>query len=290
YVGESLRWLLAKGKTRRAGQTVARIASFNKIANPVSGDEHSLLSEYKVHCKKHHSSYLALVRTPEMCRRTICLSLVLFGVNFGYFGMTYNNAELAGDRYLNFFLGSLTETIAYGAGGFVVMRFGRKRTLFACLLSGSVCCLLSGVISRSGGWNDNFIVIFSVLGRLAMAACFCACDTFTAELFPTIVRNMGMGVCSLVGRVGSALAPQVSGLRDVAFAQLPPLIFAAAAFVGAMVILLLPETVGQRLPDTVEDVERSGAKPGPQDAHTSQSKLNGKPGVQVQSAQLVNHV
>ncbi|GFR80101.1 organic cation transporter protein [Elysia marginata] len=189
-----------------------------------------------------------------------------FGVNMGYFGMTYNNAELAGNRHLNFFLGSITETIAYILGAFVVVRFGRKRSLFACLLLGSLCCLISGVITRSGGINDILVTIFSVLGRFAMAACYCASDTFTAELFPTIVRsvlvlsrNTGVGVSTLVGRSGSALAPQISALRHVAFAQLPPLIFASVAFASAMLILLLPDTTGQRLPDTIEDVEQTWA-------------------------------
>ncbi|GFR78689.1 solute carrier family 22 member 7 [Elysia marginata] len=122
FVGESLRWLLAKGKTQRASKAVEHMSALNKVANPVSGDDHSVLAEYQVHCEKHHSSYLALVRTPQMCRRTFSLSVILFGVNFGYFGMTYNNAELAGDRYLNFFLGSITETIAYVTGAFVVVR------------------------------------------------------------------------------------------------------------------------------------------------------------------------
>ncbi|GFR78685.1 organic cation transporter-like protein [Elysia marginata] len=70
---------------------------------------------------------------------------------------------------------------------------------------------------------------------------------------------MGVGLCTLFGRLGSALAPQVSALRYVAFAQLPPLIFAAFAFSGAMLVLLLPETNGQRLPDTIEDVEEQSS-------------------------------
>ncbi|GFO34095.1 solute carrier family 22 member 6-a [Plakobranchus ocellatus] len=257
YVGESPRWLLARGKTQRASLVVERIASFNKIDNPVEEKDHSHLSEYTVHGEEHSSSYLALVRTPQMRRRTLSLSVVLFGVNIGYFGMTYNNAELAGDKYLNFFLGSVAETVAYAFGAFVVVRYGRKRPLFVYLLSGSVCCLLSGVISRSGATNNVLVTIFSILGRFSLAACFCASDTFTAELFPTVVRSMGVGVCTFVARLGSTLAPLISALRTVTFSQLPPLVFAAFAFAGAMVILLLPETLTQDLPDTVDDVENN---------------------------------
>ncbi|GFR80097.1 solute carrier family 22 member [Elysia marginata] len=77
YVGESLRWMLAKGKTRRASRAVRRMSTFNEVTNPISEDDHSVLAVYKVHCEKHHSSYLALVRTPQMCRRTISLSFLL---------------------------------------------------------------------------------------------------------------------------------------------------------------------------------------------------------------------
>lgn len=45
-------------------------------------------------------------------------------------------------------------------------------------------------------------------GKLAITASFTVLYVFTAELFPTNARHSMIGVCSTIGRMGSALAPQ----------------------------------------------------------------------------------
>ena len=50
---------------------------------------------------------------------------------------------------------------------------------------------------------------------------FGICYIYTAELFPTVVRNNAVAVASMFARVGSMLAPVISGMLDkVCFAKL----------------------------------------------------------------------
>ena len=66
-----------------------------------------------------------------------------------------------------------------------------------------------GVILTSLGTN-----IAAFIGKFASSAVFCALFTFSAELFPTEVRSMGVSVTSMIGRIGSVVAPFLNMLID----------------------------------------------------------------------------
>lgn len=82
---------------------------------------------------------------------------------------------------------------------------------------------------------------------------------FAGELFPTVVRNIGIGSASTVARIGSMVAPFVAGLSGVAY-WLPPVIFGGFPIIGAILVVFLPETQGAPLPETIEDGENFGKK------------------------------
>lgn len=77
---------------------------------------------------------------------------------------------------------------------------------------------------------------------------------YSSELFPTVVRNMGMGVSSMSMRVGSMVAPFVANL-DTTILWLPTLVFGAVPLVAGLIVLLLPETKGRALPDSLKEAQ-----------------------------------
>ena len=48
-----------------------------------------------------------------------------------------------------------------------------------------------------------------LLGRFGITASFGAIDVYSAELFPTALRNTGLAVCSVGSRFGGILAPML---------------------------------------------------------------------------------
>ena len=50
-----------------------------------------------------------------------------------------------------------------------------------------------------------------ISGKFGASASFSIIYMYTAELYPTEIRGTAMGLCSVLGRVGSILAPQVRG-------------------------------------------------------------------------------
>ena len=61
---------------------------------------------------------------------------------------------------------------------------------------------------------------------------------------------MGMGFCVVVSRLGTILAPYLLLLGRYA-----PCFFGVSALVSGLAALLLPETLGQPMPETLQDGE-----------------------------------
>ena len=77
------------------------------------------------------------------------------------------------------------------------------------------------------------------------------------ELFPTSVRQSGIGFATLISQTISIGGPYVIflGATDL---KLPYLVMFLICTVGAFAVSLLPETVGASLPQTLEEASVFG--------------------------------
>jgi hypothetical protein len=105
--------------------------------------------------------------------------------------------------------------------------FGRRGPLIAyLLLSGAICVAIvcvktfvrppsaSASPSPAGSWDAAGLVTgLALVGKAAIVSCFCTIFIYSSELFPTVIRSVGVGSCTFFGRVGSLLAPQVRSRR-----------------------------------------------------------------------------
>ncbi|KAJ8361579.1 hypothetical protein SKAU_G00181040 [Synaphobranchus kaupii] len=139
-----------------------------------------------------------------------------------------------------FFIG-----VMIGAAVFGVLsdRFGRKSMLLVAYLSSITFGLAS----------------IAVLGKATSEASVTTAYLYTTELYPTVVRQNGMGYTAVMARLGVSIAPLIALLEDV-WKLLPELIFCTMAIISGLVACLLPETKNVRLPETIEDIEQSGSR------------------------------
>jgi len=77
-------------------------------------------------------------------------------------------------------------------------------------------------------------------------------------MYPTEIRSTAVGTSSLCGRIGGILAPQIASLSSV-YTPLPLIIMGSGSLVGGILVyLFLPETLGKKLPESMDDALQLG--------------------------------
>ena len=80
---------------------------------------------------------------------------------------------------------------------------------------------------------------------------------FGGELYPTVVRGVGIGLASFLGGIGLTLIPFINYL-GTQWLVLPIVMMGSFSIAGGIVTLKLPETLGAKLPQTLEEGEDFG--------------------------------
>ncbi|XP_036327579.1 putative transporter B0252.3 [Rhagoletis pomonella] len=115
---------------------------------------------------------------------------------------------------------------------------------------------ITALVGRNHGAAE--LVLF-LIGKLAITCSFQILYFFTSEIFPTNVRNSLLSFCSMVGRIGSMLAPQAPLLANY-YEYAPQILFAIFALISGTLTLLFPETTDKVLPTTLQDAEHLNDK------------------------------
>ncbi|XP_035673682.1 organic cation transporter protein-like isoform X2 [Branchiostoma floridae] len=255
---ESPRWLMASGKVEETKTTIKRAARMNGVVIPdkvydlingnITSDQNTQSTEIT---GRRLYSILDLVRTPTMRKNTLITAFTWFAINAIYFGLSLGAPELPGDPYLNFILGSCSEIISILLAWSTMDRWGRKPPIIASLILAGVSCGATAAVPKDL-WQVS--TGLAIVGRFGVSVTYSILPVYSAEVFPTVVRNMGIGTVSMIGRAGGILAPFVALLGKY-WAPLPLLTFGVLSFLNGVAILALPETLGVPLPNTLEDAE-----------------------------------
>ncbi|XP_016353447.1 solute carrier family 22 member 4-like [Sinocyclocheilus anshuiensis] len=70
-----------------------------------------------------------------------------------------------------------------------------------------------------------------------------------------VVRNMAMGTCSMTARIGSIVSPFIIYLGNY-YKYIPYIVIGSLAVFSGLITLLLPETKGKVLPETIVQMQR----------------------------------
>ncbi|KAM8777948.1 solute carrier family 22 member 7 isoform 1-T1 [Rhynchonycteris naso] len=256
WVPESARWLLTQGRVKEAQGYLLRCARLN--GRPVGEDSLGLEALRKVAAAEQvvrRPSYLDLFRTPRIRYISLCCMVVWFGVNVSYYGQSLDLLGLGLNLYQTQLLFGAVELPSKLVVYLSVRHAGRRPTQAAMLLGAALS--LGGrllLTSEMVYWST----VLAVLGKGFSEGAFTTAYLFTSEMYPTVLRQTGLGLTALVGRLGGSLAPLVT-LLDGIWLPLPKLVYAGIALIASCTALLLPETRRAQLPETIQDVERKSA-------------------------------
>ncbi|XP_055716130.1 organic cation transporter protein-like [Phlebotomus papatasi] len=256
FIPESARWLLSKRRKEDAIANIQKAAAENKVTIPTEVLDNLIEPETKEDIDKPAPSLFDLFKYPNLRKKSLLIFFDWF-VNSGtYYGLSWNTNNLGGNILLNFVISGAVEIPAYTFLLLTLNRWGRKTILCGCMLMAGTMLLLTMAVPEDKNW---LIILLAMLGKLAITASYGTIYIFSAEQFPTVIRNVGLGAASMVARFGGILAPYINFLGDI-WKPFPMIIFGAMAFAGGLLSLFLPETLNQTLPDTVAEGERFGLK------------------------------
>ncbi|XP_026570306.1 solute carrier family 22 member 15-like isoform X2 [Pseudonaja textilis] len=250
---ESPRWLYSQGRTAEAEHVLRYMALHNGKDRLVVK-----LKPCKGAIRKDNSTpgVLNLVTHPILRWRTVILMYIWYVCSFVYYGLTLNAGELGGNLYLNVALSGLVEVPAFPLCMFFIEKSwsGRRKSTAAFLIFAGLACVFTMCLSEN---NRRFFFsprILALYGKLTVSAAFNIVYIYTSELYPTVVRNAGLGVCSMICRFGGILAPFVPSLKSLG-PSVPFGVFGISGLSAGFLTLLLPETLNKPIAETIEDLQ-----------------------------------
>ncbi|XP_033480753.1 solute carrier family 22 member 7-like [Epinephelus lanceolatus] len=253
WLPESARWLLAKGKADEAHQYIMQCATMNsrtKCMATITPTE--LLQSVKGETEDKKYTLVDLFKTPTIRKLSICSGIVWYGVAFTYYGISLNITGFGLNTYLTqLIFASIEMPLKIGVYYFLE-KVGRRSGEMGSMLLTGLCLLINMFVSQ-----DKWVIrtVVGVIGKAMSEASFTIIYLFTTELFPTVVRQNGLGYTAFVARLGVSISPLIMLLEDV-WHLLPAVTYCTVAVVSGLVVSLLPETLNIRLPEYIEDIEK----------------------------------
>lgn len=255
---ESSRWLVLSNKSEQAIKNLQSVARFNGRREEGEKINIKMLQESmkkEMSCAQGSYTVLDLFRTPTMRNMTVCLSAVWLSTSFAYYGLAMDLQKFGVDIYLIQVIFGAVDIPAKVVITVSMSFIGRRPSQAGALIVAGVMILLNVLVPYD---KQTVRTCLAVMGKGCLAASFNCCYLYTGELYPTIIRQNGMGWVSMMARVGAMVAPMVLLTGDY-IPWLPGCIYGGAPILSGVAAIFLPETLGSPLPDTIKDVEDRGS-------------------------------
>ncbi|XP_056182159.1 LOW QUALITY PROTEIN: solute carrier family 22 member 6-A-like [Falco biarmicus] len=254
WLAESARWLVLSGRAERAVKVLQRVATINKRKE--EGEKITveiLKSNMKEELAGLKSSYTIsdLVRTPVIRHIFFCLSIVWFSISFSYYGLAMDLQNFGVSIYLIQVIFGAVDFPAKVVVTISLSYIGRRVSLMVALFLAGLVIIANIFVSTE---LQTVRTALAVIGKGCLSASFNCVFLYTTELYPTPIRQTGLGFGSTMARVGGIVAPLVK-MMDEYYPFLPPAVYGVAPVVAAVAAGFLPETLNTPLPDTIEEVE-----------------------------------
>uniref|UniRef100_A0A3B3ZHS1 Solute carrier family 22 member 6 n=1 Tax=Periophthalmus magnuspinnatus TaxID=409849 RepID=A0A3B3ZHS1_9GOBI len=250
WYSESARWLMLNGRSEDALKSLQRVARTNGKKD--IAEKLTMLEDHmKKELESRKSTYTAvdLIRTRGVRQISVCL--MAYSTDHTYVRQV--------SIYLIQVIFGLVDFPAKFLALVMLSMLGRRVTQASCLFMSAAVIFANILVPRE---MQTLRTTLACLGKGFTSASFTTVYLFTVELYPTVIRQTGMGLVSTMARVGSMAAPAVLILDEV-FPSLPSMVYGGAAIIACGFALFLPETLNQHLPETIADVEeKSGLRSG----------------------------
>ncbi|RCV35562.1 hypothetical protein SETIT_7G249900v2 [Setaria italica] len=259
FVSESPRWYLVRRRADDAMRVLRAIAVANGRTVPDDvtlklddEDEEGTkgVDDESANSSSSSGSIVDVFRSRTTRARLVLSVLINLLASVVYYGLSLNVVNLKTNLYVSVVVNSLAEMPAYLLTALLLDRFGRKPLAIGTMLLSGIFCTAGSLIAGAGILRVVRMAC-GVVGIFGMAATYNLLFIYTAELFPTVVRNAALGCTAQAAQMGAIVAPLVVVLGE----RVPFAVFGASGIVGGLLVFYLPETMNKPLYDTMAGLE-----------------------------------
>ncbi|XP_028166481.1 organic cation transporter protein-like isoform X3 [Ostrinia furnacalis] len=248
YLPESARWLASKGKVNKAVNMLKKFEKVNRRGIP-----DDLMAEFIVVASQKSTvdeSLRAVVASKPLRNSLLVLIAVTMVGNLGIDAILRMSESIGTNFFLTFTLSSASEIPALVLVTLVLDKWGRRS-----LISGTMA--VAGILALFTAFTSKGVtqMVLAVAMRFAVNMAIGAQLQMVAELIPTGARASGNALVHLTVYVAAMFSPYVVYSQRL-WMPLPLLIIGLLCLGAGALSLLLPETKGQPMPQTIADAEK----------------------------------
>ncbi|XP_007943047.1 solute carrier family 22 member 6-like [Orycteropus afer afer] len=251
---ESALWYFCSGKQDLALKALRRVAQINGKQEEGAKLNIEVLQaniHKEVTMNQAQTSLLQLLHCPAIRRLSLCLFPLCFTNFFSFYGMIMSLQTLGIDIYLSQMLFATVDLPLYFLCLLSIKSLGRRLTQMGSMLLSGICILVYAMVPLE---QLLLHTTMAVLGKGCISASLHCIIIYVGELYPTIIRQRGLNMMIFLGNIGSCLSP-LAAMTAKLHPSLPLLIYGAMPVAVSTIPVLLPETEGQPLPNTLQDLE-----------------------------------
>ncbi|XP_046971681.1 organic cation transporter protein-like isoform X2 [Vanessa cardui] len=246
-VPESTRWLISKGKTDEAVKVLKKFERINKSNIPDDVLENFIAVANKT--KEKTESVLMIFKTPSLRVMVTLLIIAFMGVALMFDNVIRLSENLGLDFFVTFTVTSATEIPSIIILVLLLDRVGRRWFVTAPMMIAGVLCLAAAFVPRGLA-----SVALAVSARFFNNMSYGTVIQWTPELLPTPVRASGASFVHISAFAAVMISPFII-YSDRVWEGLSLIIVGVIGIVASCVALLLPETKGRRMPQTLDNWE-----------------------------------
>ncbi|XP_023211295.1 solute carrier family 22 member 6-B-like [Centruroides sculpturatus] len=195
------------------------------------------------------------MKSPNLRRMSFILYVAWISTVISYYGLSFSADDIGLDVLLFFFLSALLEIPASFSYYYFQRFVGRRYTQIACLIVSGSACLVAIAVPKD---FHKVLISLAVVSKFSLSVSFSSLYLLSSEIYPTVVRNVGLGSCSTVGRIGAIAAPFMKEAASQIDRSFPLALFGTLSLIGGLLVFFLPETKNMELVDTIEQGETIG--------------------------------
>uniref|UniRef100_A0A3B4ZFY0 Solute carrier family 22 member 13-like n=1 Tax=Stegastes partitus TaxID=144197 RepID=A0A3B4ZFY0_9TELE len=198
-----------------------------------------LLDKINMESTPEKRNMFDIFKIPYLRKYTLIMGFNWFAASLLFYGLSLNVGGFGLNIYLTQFIFALVEFPANICGLTLIQHFGRRICEACFLFFGGAACLVVLAVPRD---LPVVVTVIAVVGKFSATASFTTAYVYAAELYPTVLRQNGIGLNSMCARVAGILAPLIR-LLEVYHYTIPMLIYGIVPIAAGGFCLLLPETL-----------------------------------------------